>query len=150
MITINKDFRAAERKLEASPVFSIPWFHNVVLLQKVKDPQERLWYAQKSQKFFIIHGFKNDDVVDSKKYEAFLEEITGHIKDALRKNADSFDIVNHSEDAIKSYVRLVRELPEALKPFVPSVEAIEKMLSNYEMNNKKRIQLRLEFPTLIV
>ncbi|HEY9695861.1 MAG TPA: PDDEXK nuclease domain-containing protein [Trichocoleus sp.] len=26
----------------------IPWFHNCVLLQKVKDPQERLWYIQKT------------------------------------------------------------------------------------------------------
>lgn len=26
----------------------IPWFHNCVLLDKLKDPQQRLWYAQKS------------------------------------------------------------------------------------------------------
>jgi predicted nuclease of restriction endonuclease-like (RecB) superfamily len=26
----------------------IPWFHNCVLLDKVKDPQQRLWYAQKT------------------------------------------------------------------------------------------------------
>jgi predicted nuclease of restriction endonuclease-like (RecB) superfamily len=26
----------------------IPWFHNCVLLEKVKDPQTRLWYIQKT------------------------------------------------------------------------------------------------------
>lgn len=26
----------------------IPWFHNCTLLDKVKDPQERLWYIQKT------------------------------------------------------------------------------------------------------
>jgi len=26
----------------------IPWFHNCVLLDKVKDPQQQLWYAQKT------------------------------------------------------------------------------------------------------
>ena len=24
----------------------IPWFHNCTLLDKVKDPEERLWYIQ--------------------------------------------------------------------------------------------------------
>ncbi len=28
------------------PVAEIPWGHNIVLLQKVKDPLARLWYAQ--------------------------------------------------------------------------------------------------------
>ena len=31
----------------------IPWFHNCMLLDKVKDPQERLWYIQKT----IQHGW---------------------------------------------------------------------------------------------
>lgn len=35
------------------PAAEIPWFHNVVLLEKLKDPGERLWYAQKT----IEHGW---------------------------------------------------------------------------------------------
>lgn len=34
----------------------IPWFHNCVLLDKVKDPQERLWYIQKT----IQHGWSRN------------------------------------------------------------------------------------------
>ena len=30
------------------PIFNIPWFHNVILLQKLKSNEERLWYAYKS------------------------------------------------------------------------------------------------------
>ncbi len=40
--------RAAARELEQLPVFSIPWFHNVVILQSIKNIDECLWYAQKS------------------------------------------------------------------------------------------------------
>ena len=36
-----------------SPFVEIPWFHNVILLEKVKDPQQRSWYAQKT----IEHGW---------------------------------------------------------------------------------------------
>jgi predicted nuclease of restriction endonuclease-like (RecB) superfamily len=31
----------------------IPWFHNCMLLDKVKDPEERLWYIQQT----IQHGW---------------------------------------------------------------------------------------------
>jgi predicted nuclease of restriction endonuclease-like (RecB) superfamily len=34
-------------------VAEIPWGHNVILFEKVKDPLERLWYAQKT----IEHGW---------------------------------------------------------------------------------------------
>lgn len=30
------------------PIFSIPWGHNAVILEKLKKPEERLWYAQKT------------------------------------------------------------------------------------------------------
>jgi len=38
----------APGQLQNLPVFTIPWWHNVILLTKVKDNQERLWYAQKA------------------------------------------------------------------------------------------------------
>ena len=40
-------------QFEALPIFSIPWGHNVLLIQKIKDPSERLWYASK----VIEHGW---------------------------------------------------------------------------------------------
>ena len=38
----------AVRQLDDLPIFSIPWGHNVTLLQKLKGEEERLWYAQKT------------------------------------------------------------------------------------------------------
>jgi len=38
----------AVRQIEDLPIFDIPWGHNVVLMQKLKINDERLWYAQKS------------------------------------------------------------------------------------------------------
>ena len=38
----------AARQLEALPIFNIPWWHNVVLLQKIKSNDQRLWYAQQT------------------------------------------------------------------------------------------------------
>lgn len=32
-------------QLEALPIFRIPWWHNAILLEKVKDTNQRLWYA---------------------------------------------------------------------------------------------------------
>lgn len=32
-------------KLENLSIFNIPWFHNVVLIMKIKSNDERLWYA---------------------------------------------------------------------------------------------------------
>jgi len=43
----------AVRQFESLPIFSIPWGHNILLLQKVKDANERLWYASKT----IEHGW---------------------------------------------------------------------------------------------
>ncbi len=38
----------AVRQIGELPIFNIPWGHNVVLLQKLKDNTQRLWYAQKA------------------------------------------------------------------------------------------------------
>lgn len=36
------------RQFEDLPIFHIPWWHNIVLLGKLKDNDQRLWYAQKA------------------------------------------------------------------------------------------------------
>lgn len=43
----------AVAKLEDLPIFHIPWGHNVLIMEKIKEPAERLWYAQKT----IEHGW---------------------------------------------------------------------------------------------
>jgi predicted nuclease of restriction endonuclease-like (RecB) superfamily len=43
----------------------IPWFHNGILLDKVKDPEERLWYAGKTiengwSRAVLVHWIESD------------------------------------------------------------------------------------------
>lgn len=40
-------------QFESLPIFSIPWGHNILLIQKIKDANQRLWYASKA----IEHGW---------------------------------------------------------------------------------------------
>jgi len=43
----------AVAQLNDLPIFSIPWGHNALILEKIKDTTERLWYASK----VIEHGW---------------------------------------------------------------------------------------------
>lgn len=36
----------AVRQFENLPIFQIPWAHNVLLIEHVKDYKGRLWYAE--------------------------------------------------------------------------------------------------------
>lgn len=38
----------AVKQLEDLPIFGIPWTHNVILVSKVKNNEERFWYASKA------------------------------------------------------------------------------------------------------
>jgi predicted nuclease of restriction endonuclease-like (RecB) superfamily len=40
-------------KIEDLPIFHIPWGHNILIMEKIKKLEERLWYAQKA----IEHGW---------------------------------------------------------------------------------------------
>ena len=57
------------------PIVKIPWGHNVLLLEKVKDFQERLWYAEQT----IEHGLSRvalEDWIKSKAYKRHGKAIT--------------------------------------------------------------------------
>src|SRR5262249_48114948 len=46
-------------------VMSVPWGHNVVLLEQVKNPKERLWYAQAAvqngwSRKVLVHWIESD------------------------------------------------------------------------------------------
>ena len=46
-----RSFAAAwpDRRIVQQVAAQLPWFHNAVLLDKVKDPQTRLWYARRTR-----------------------------------------------------------------------------------------------------
>lgn len=82
----------AATQLENLPIFNIPWFHNVVIMQKIKGIQERLWYAQKA----IEYGWSRsalEDWIESDVYNREGKAIT-NFKQTLA-NPDS-DIAQQS------------------------------------------------------
>lgn len=61
------NIRATARKLHAIPIFTIPWFHNVIILQKIKNENEALWYAQQSKE----HGWSRSALEDHIKKDLY-------------------------------------------------------------------------------
>jgi predicted nuclease of restriction endonuclease-like (RecB) superfamily len=57
------------------PIVKIPWGHNVLIITKIKDLQERLWYAEQ----VIEHGLSRvalEDWIKSKAYKRHGKAIT--------------------------------------------------------------------------
>jgi len=59
----------AARQVDAStppePMVSLPWFHIVVLLESLKDPHQRLWYARQAvehgwSRAVLVHWIESD------------------------------------------------------------------------------------------
>jgi len=48
-------------KLKILPIFQIPWGHNIVIFESIKDPDERLWYAN----MVIEEGWSRNALVES-------------------------------------------------------------------------------------
>ena len=55
------------RQILPQAATELPWFHNVVLIEKLKDPDERLWYARQT----VVHGWSRSMLlhwIDSRLY----------------------------------------------------------------------------------
>jgi predicted nuclease of restriction endonuclease-like (RecB) superfamily len=50
---VSQAARQLDTSLPPEPMASLPWFHNVLLIEKLKIPAERIWYASKA----IEHGW---------------------------------------------------------------------------------------------
>jgi predicted nuclease of restriction endonuclease-like (RecB) superfamily len=57
----------AVRQLEKLSIFSIPWGHNIVILQQLKAEKERLWYANMT----IEEGWSREELIGSIKRHWF-------------------------------------------------------------------------------
>jgi predicted nuclease of restriction endonuclease-like (RecB) superfamily len=57
-----------DKEADCPPMFQIPWAHNVLLIEKIKDPDKRLWYMRKT----IEHGWSRNILtlhIDQQDYE---------------------------------------------------------------------------------
>ena len=55
-LTLSTNLPQAATDLPPDEALAIPWFHNVILIHKVKDRATRLWYAQQT----ALHGWSRN------------------------------------------------------------------------------------------
>ena len=96
------------KQFEELPVSQIPWGHNVILVTKIKDTKERLWYAHlcKTKKQFTAEY-------------------------ALRDIRKPMGVSQYEGITTKS-------LPKRLQQSLPSIQEIEAELSDSPTDNAKK------------
>lgn len=106
----------AETPLPQAAV-QIPWFHNVVLIEKVKDPEQRLWYARQTiehgwSRSMLVHWIESDLYSRQGKsinnFKSTLPPAQSDLANQLLKDPYTFDFLALSEDAAE------RELEQGL------------------------------------
>jgi predicted nuclease of restriction endonuclease-like (RecB) superfamily len=103
----------------------LPWFHNCVLLEKISDPNQRVWYAQAT----IQHGWSRNVLVhqiDSRLFERKGKAITNfertlpaeqsELTQQLLKDPYNFDFLSLGAEALER--DLERGLLAHLKDFM--------------------------------
>ncbi|MEM9944562.1 MAG: PDDEXK nuclease domain-containing protein, partial [Cyanobacteria bacterium P01_D01_bin.36] len=106
----------ADEAVVQQTVANLPWGHNVRLMEAVKDPEERLWYAQQA----ITHGWSrnilltqidNQIYAPQKKSEAItnfertLPETQSDLAKDLIKNSYTFEFLGITADAQEGEVQ---------------------------------------------
>ncbi len=115
----------AEEQFVTQPVSQIPWGHNVVIFQKLKNKTDRLWYAQKT----LEHGWSRailEHQIDSKlidregkalhNFAQTLPPPQSDLAKQILKDPYHFDFLTLTSDAHER--ELERGLLENLKHFM--------------------------------
>ena len=105
-----RSFAAAwpDEEFVQGPLAQISWYQNLALLEKLKDPAERLWYAQKA----VVNGWGQPVLVhqiETKLHERQGKAVTNFastlpapqsdLAQALLKDPYNFDFLTLGEDA---------------------------------------------------
>ena len=103
----------------------IPWFHNVVLVEKLKNPAQRLWYAEKA----VQHGWSRAVLVHQIELDLYgregraitnfsetLPPIQSDLAQQVLKDPYVFDFLTLADDAREREIE--RNLLEHLRDFM--------------------------------
>ena len=107
------------------PVAELPWGHNVVLLEKLRDPEKRLWYAQK----VVQHGWSRAVLVHQIELDLYgregqaitnfhetLPPVQSDLAQQILKDPYVFDFLTLTDEAKER--ELQRGLLEHLRDFI--------------------------------
>ncbi|HCF27702.1 MAG TPA: DUF1016 domain-containing protein [Cyanobacteria bacterium UBA11049] len=106
-----------EEQIVQQPVAQIPWGHNVRILDAVKDPTERLWYAQQTiqngwSRNVLVHQIESQLYHRQGKaitnFDSTLAKPQSELAQQVMKDPYSFDFLNLGEEVLE------RDLERAL------------------------------------
>ena len=86
----------------ANSILSIPWFHNMVLLDKVKDEKQRLWYANQT----IKNGWSRNVLVHQIQTDLFSRQTKEALSANNFKNTLSIDDSEALQEMVKGEYNL--------------------------------------------
>lgn len=103
-------FYAKQEEFVKQVVSQIPWGHNIVIIQKIKDTDKALWYAQKTIEngwsrnvlVFQIENRLYERQAETKKIENFKNSLPSPSSDLVRqtmKDPYVFDFLNLGDEA---------------------------------------------------
>ena len=64
----------ADREFVQTVSAQIPWSHNIAIMEKVKDPSQRLWYIKKSAE----HGWSHNVLLHQIESDLYQQQVTAH------------------------------------------------------------------------
>jgi predicted nuclease of restriction endonuclease-like (RecB) superfamily len=133
----------------------IPWFHNVVLIEKLKNSAQRLWYAQK----VVQHGWSRAVLLHQIELDLYgregraitnfsetLPKLQSDLARQVLKDPYVFDFLTLADEArerelergllerlrdfMVSKYRLTAALPHKLKSSLPTIKQLQEELKN--------------------
>ena len=100
-------------EIPLSPIFNIPWGHNIAIMQKVQDTDKRLWYAQKAvengwSRFVLTTQIEtnlyNRQAIDELKTNNFaltLPDDDSDLANEIFKDEYNFEFIDNAKGRLK-------------------------------------------------
>lgn len=113
-------------------VFSVPWQHNVLILQKIKDPKSRIFYLQQT----IKNRYSRALLLHQIKVDAY-----GHYQSKPSQHNFATALPEHFQEQARESIKSIYSLDflDINKPVT------EKKLENTMVENVKRLMLELGY-----
>jgi hypothetical protein len=119
-------------------VAQIPWGQNIELITKLKNPLQRLWYAQQT----TANGWSRNMLVHFRKFLIELGAGFAFVGQQVHLPVDALRNVSTPVGVARYTTKLMESLPAELKDSLPSPEAIEAEL---ESEDRKRSSVETEY-----
>mgnify|MGYP002777029497 CR=1 FL=1 len=97
-----------DEQIVQAPLAQITWYHNIALIEKVKQPEQRLWYAEQTIQYVwsrnvLVHQIESELYHRQGKattnFDKTLPQPQSELAQQLLKNPYNFDFLSLSKEA---------------------------------------------------